>query len=132
MKKLLCLFTFFCSFAFSQEAIESVTLIKSTQSWDGSTMPAYPTNPPEITVLKITIPPHTKLPLHKHPIINVGYMLKGSLTVVTQSQKTLHLKMGDAIIEVVDTWHYGENEGDEPAEIVVVYAGTKESILSIK
>ena len=132
MKKLLCLFAFLCSLAFSQEAIESVTLVKSTQSWDGSTMPAYPTTPPEITVLKITIPLHTKLPLHKHPIINVGYMLKGSLTVVTQSQKTLYLKTGDAIIEVVDTWHYGANEGDEPAEIVVVYAGTKESLLSIK
>jgi len=37
----------------------------------------------------------------------------------------LHLKAGDAIAEVVNTWHYGKNEGDMPAEIIVFYAGTE-------
>ena len=95
-------------------------------------MPAYPKEAPEISVLKIIIPAHTELPLHKHPIINAGYMVKGSLKVVTDENKTLTLKAGDALIEVVDKWHYGVNEGDEPVEIVVFYAGTKESSYSIK
>ena len=132
MKKLFCLCVLFASYCFAVGNVESVTLAKSSQSWDGSAMPAYPKGAPEISVLKITIPPHTELPLHKHPIINAGYMVKGSLKVVTDENKTLHLKAGEALIEVVDKWHYGVNEGDEPVEIVVFYAGTKESSYSIK
>ena len=132
MKKLLCLFLLLSSSIFAAENVASVTLVKSAQSWDGSSLPAYPKDAPEISVLKITIPAHTTLPLHKHPIINAGYMVKGVLKVVTDENKTLQLKAGDALIEVVDRWHYGVNEGDEAVEIVVFYAGTKESVYSIK
>lgn len=132
MKKLLCFCVLLASYCFAAGNVESVTLAKSSQSWDGSSMPAYPKEAPEISVLKITIPAHTELPLHKHPIINAGYMVKGSLKVVTDENKVLHLKAGEALIEVVDKWHYGVNEGDEPVEIVVFYAGTKESSYSIK
>lgn len=132
MKKLLCLFVLLSSCVFAAGNVESSTLVKSAQSWDGSALPAYPKDAPEISVLKITIPAHTELPLHKHPIINAGYMVKGSLKVVTDENKTLQLKTGDALIEVVDRWHYGVNEGDEAVEIVVFYAGTKESVYSIK
>lgn len=131
MKTLLCLLVFLSSSLFATGNVESVTLAKSNNSWDGSALPAYPKEAPEISVLKITIPAHTMLPLHKHPIINAGFMVKGSLKVVTDANKTLYLKAGDALIEVVDRWHYGVNEGDEPVEIVVFYAGTKESVYSI-
>ena len=120
------------SFCFAAGNAETVILAKSDKSWDGSSLPMYPTSLPEISVLKITISPHTELPLHKHPIINVGYMLKGVLKVVSAENKTLILKEGDAIIEMVDKWHYGVNESDEPAEIVVVYAGEKGSAYAIK
>jgi len=132
MKKLLFLFVLLSSSVFAAGNVESVTLVKSTQSWDGSSLPAYQKDAPEISVLKITISAHTTLPLHKHPIINAGYMVKGALKVVTDENKTLLLKAGDALIEVVDRWHYGVNEGDEAVEIVVFYAGTKESVYSIK
>ncbi|AHJ13673.1 cupin domain-containing protein [Sulfurospirillum multivorans] len=132
MKKLLCFFLLLSSAVFAAGNVESVTLVKSDKSWDGSSLPAYPTEAPEISVLKITIPAHTELPLHKHPIINAGYMVKGALKVVTDENKTLQLKAGDALIEVVEKWHYGVNEGDESVEIVVFYAGTKESAYSIK
>ncbi len=120
------------SYGYASGNVEPITLAKSDKSWDGSTMPLYPKEAPEISVLKITIPPHTEIPLHNHPIINAGYMVKGALNVVTEDNKTLHLKAGEALIEVVDKWHYGVNEGDETVEIVVFYAGTKESAYSIK
>ena len=132
MQKVLCCLVLLFSYSFATENVSSVTLAKSDKSWDGSSLPTYPKEAPEISVLKITIPAHTELPLHKHPIINAGYMVKGSLKVVTDENKTLHLKAGDALIEVVDRWHYGVNEGDEPVEIVVFYTGTKESVYSIK
>lgn len=107
-------------------------LVKATQSWDGTPLPAYPVGTAEITVLRITIPPGTRLPLHRHPVINAGVLVRGQLTVVTKEGKTLRMKAGDPIIEVVDTWHYGKNEGPDPAEIIIFYAGTPDQPLSIK
>lgn len=109
-----------------------VTLAKSTTSWDGNTLPKYEKGQPEVTVLRITIPPGVQLPMHTHPVINSGVLLKGELTVITKDNKTLHLKSGDAIVEVVDTWHYGKNEGNIPAEIIVFYAGISGKPITIK
>ncbi len=98
-------------------------LAKSTKSWNGTTLPAYPKGQPEITILKISIEPNAKLPIHEHPVINAGVLLKGELTVHTTNGKTLHMQAGDPIVECVDTWHYGANEGTNVAEIIVFYAG---------
>jgi quercetin dioxygenase-like cupin family protein len=70
--------------------------------------------------------------LHQHPVINAGVLLQGELTVETNEGKTLHLKAGDPIVEVVNTWHYGINEGDEPAEIIVFYAGVQGKPITTK
>jgi quercetin dioxygenase-like cupin family protein len=98
-------------------------LVKTTRSWDGKSLPAYPQGQPEVTILRITIPPDSRLDTHRHPVINAGVLMSGQLTVVTTDGNTLHLKAGDPIVEVVDTWHYGMNQGKVPAEIVVFYAG---------
>ena len=112
----------------NQETRESTTivkeLVKTTQSWDGSFLPAYPHGQPEITILQITIPPGTRLDTHRHLVINSGVLVSGKLTVVTTDGKILQLKAGDPIVEVVNTLHYGINQGDIPAEIIVFYAGT--------
>ena len=100
-------------------------LAKSTQSWNGNPMPAYPAGTPEVTILRIQIPAGVTLPWHNHPVINAGVLISGELTVITRSGKTLELKAGDPIVEVVDTWHCGKNEGTEPADIIVFYAGVK-------
>ena len=110
----------------------SVTkLISSTNSWDGAVLPAYPRQQPNITLLRITIPPGVRLHTHRHPVINAGVLLSGQLTVVTTHGATLHLVAGDPIIEVVNTLHYGINEGKTPAEIMVFYAGTLDDPTSI-
>jgi len=107
-------------------------LEKTSISWDGTHLPGYPKGTPEITILRIKIPPGVQLPLHEHPVINAGVLLTGELTVITENNKTLHLKAGDAIVEVVDKWHYGKNEGDQIAEIIVFYAGTPGTPITIK
>jgi quercetin dioxygenase-like cupin family protein len=98
-------------------------LTKTGLSWDGRVLPAYAEGRPEITILRIKIPPGAQLPLHRHPFINAGVLLQGELTVVTEDHKTLHLKAGDPIVEVVGLRHYGKNEGPRTAEIIVFYAG---------
>jgi quercetin dioxygenase-like cupin family protein len=98
-------------------------LLKTTRSWDGRLLPRYPRGQPEVTIRRITIPPGAKLEPHLHPVINAGVLLSGRLTVLKDNGQTLQIKAGDAVAEVVDTWHYGTNPGKVPAEILVVYAG---------
>ncbi|WP_269524343.1 cupin domain-containing protein [Coraliomargarita parva] len=106
-------------------------LEQSDAMWNGKKLPAYPKEDPEVSVVKVTIPPHTKLKWHKHPCINAGYLISGELLVTAEGGETKQLKAGDALIELVDTWHYGETVGDSAAEIVVVYVGVKGMPLSI-
>ena len=98
-------------------------LVRSSKSWDAKLLVPYPQGQPEITILKITIPAGARLETHSHPVINAGVLVSGELTVKTRDGKVLRLKAGDPIVEVVNTLHYGMNEGTVPAEIVVFYAG---------
>ena len=107
-------------------------LTKTTRSWDGERLPAYPAGQPEVTILQIEIPPGARLEPHVHPVINAGILTKGALTVVTSDGRTLQLKAGDPIVEVVNTRHYGFNPGAEPAEIVVFYAGEQGKPVTVK
>lgn len=102
------------------------TLVKSSYSWNDSILPYYPEGQPEISILRIEIPPQTKLDLHLHPVINAGVLLKGELKVIADNGQELHMKAGDALIELVDNYHYGMNPGNKTAEIIVFYAGIKD------
>ena len=42
-------------------------LVQSDKSWNGQALPAYPTEPPQISVVKVTVPPHSKLKWHSTP-----------------------------------------------------------------
>ena len=137
MKKLffgICLILLLSSSVLAEgvNVVKVDTLVKTSSSWDGEALPDYAEGTPEITILKITIPKGVQLPLHKHPVINAGLLLAGELTVVTEENERLHLKAGDSIVEVVNKGHYGKNEGDKPAEIIVFYAGIVDTPITIK
>jgi len=108
------------------------TLAKSSSSWDGKVLPDYPKGKPAITILRIKIPAGAELPMHEHPVINAGVLISGELTVVAKDKKTLHLKAGDSIVEVVNKAHYGKNEGNKTAEIIVFYVGTVDRPITVK
>jgi quercetin dioxygenase-like cupin family protein len=105
----------------SQIKVEQV--LQTTQSWDNSPYSSYPTGQPQVTVLRITIPPNTALHWHRHPIISVGYVLSGHLTVEKRDtgERTI-LQAGQAVAETVQTTHRGFTT-DEPVELIVFYAG---------
>jgi quercetin dioxygenase-like cupin family protein len=98
-------------------------VLQTTQSWDNSPYTSYPTGQPQVTVLRITIPPNTALHWHRHPIISVGYVLSGHLTVEKRDtgERTI-LQAGQAVAETVQTTHRGFTT-DEPVELIVFYAG---------
>lgn len=115
---------------FSLSAATSKDLVKTTTSWDGRPLPAVQFNQPEITIKEITVEPGEKLPWHQHPVINTGILLSGQLTVHTQDKK-ISISAGDTLVEVMNTSHYGENTGSEPATVIVFYIAEKGSKVTV-
>ena len=125
-------FIFITACAGNLNSIVVEQLAKSSKSWDGESLPEYPKGQPEITILRIKIPPGAELEMHEHPVINSGYLVSGELTVIAKDNKILHLKAGDSIVEIVNKKHYGKNESKETAEIIVFYAGEVNKPITIK
>jgi len=106
-------------------------LVQSDTSWNGEPYPHYPTTQPQLTVLRLTIPPNSALPWHTHPVPNAGYVLQGELTIhdkASGQKKTFH--QGEAFTESVDDAHRGES-GDTETVLLLVYSGTKGEKTSI-
>ena len=114
---------FLCGLSLSAQELKIEILAKTTKSWDGSTIPPYLSGQPEITILKITIPSQAIVDWHNHPVILMGYLLKGELTVESAEGKTVVFKEGDTVVEIVNKLHRGINRGKNPVEIIVFYAG---------
>ena len=115
----------------SGTSVVAKELAKTSQSWNGASLPVYPSGQPMVTILRISIPAGAQLDIHSHPVINAGVLISGELTVLTKDGKTLYLKAGDPIVEVVNTLHYGINQGKVTAEIVVFYAGTVDMPITV-
>ena len=112
--------------------VQSVELLKTSQSWDGAELPDYLVGEPELRVLKVILPPHHSLPKHHHDVMSYGVVTKGQLTLVRESDgKEKTVKQGEAVVETVGTVHHGENRGDEPAEVYVFYLSQKGTPLSV-
>lgn len=105
---------------------------ESSSSWDGVSLPAYPAGTPRVTILRAVIPPHARLELHRHPVVNAGLVLRGALAVVAENGMQRTFRAGEGIVEMVGTLHYGENTDDEEAELVMFYAGSEGLPLSEK
>ena len=83
-------------------------------------------------MLKITVPPHTAIPWHEHPMISAGYVLSGEIILEKKGTGVRRLiRAGQALAESVNAVHRGYT-ADQPAELVVFYAGSVGLPLSIK
>ena len=107
-----------------QRAVQSETLLRTGSSWDGEPYKSYPSGQPELSVLKITLAPHTELEWHRHPMPNAAYIVSGELTLERKKDgKKQHFYAGQAVSETVDTFHRGVT-GNEPVVLIVFYAGS--------
>ncbi|HEY4053371.1 MAG TPA: cupin domain-containing protein [Terriglobales bacterium] len=103
--------------------VKSETLLSSTSSWDGTPYRSYPLSQPQITVLKITLAPHTTMKWHSHPMPNAAYVVCGDLTVEKKDGTRKHFTAGQVVGEVVETVHRGIT-GDQGVVLIVFYPGT--------
>ncbi len=130
--------------AIVQGSLKSEEILKTNESWDGSPLPILPAVSPEVTVVRLTIPPGAILPIHLHAVLNVGYMLAGELTVTRTKDpggdfsdpdnvEQIIVRAGDAVVENFNTWHYGENMGTEDAQLILMYVaapGTPQALIA--
>ena len=135
MKKIIKLATILflmilCTATVSYSAQKEV-LLKTTSTWDNVQYKKLKIKNPEATVLKIIIGVNEELPMHKHDLVNIAYVKKGTLTVITDDNKKITLQEGDVLPELVGKYHYGKNTGKEPIELIVFYLGQKGTPLSV-
>lgn len=99
------------------------TLLQSTHSWDGGAI-SYPEGEAEISSVILRIEEGQEPPFHCHPVPTMGYVLRGVARLETQDGKTVTVREGQSVVEVMKTVHRGTAiEG--PVEIVVFYAGAR-------
>ncbi len=105
-------------------AAQREVLLQANEAWNGKPYTAYPSGQPQLTMLKLTIAPHTALPWHTHPVPNAAYVVSGTLTVHDRESGKSHVyHAGDAFAESMNDVHRGES-GDEPAVLLITYAGS--------
>ena len=107
-----------------QSIVHAETLLRTSSSWDGEPYKSYLPGQPELSILKITIAPHTELEWHSHPMPSAAYIVAGELTVERKKDgKKQQFTAGQAVSETVDTFHRGV-AGSEPVVLIVFYAGS--------
>jgi quercetin dioxygenase-like cupin family protein len=76
---------------------------------------------PQVLVTALAFAPGARTGEHKHLYPHYAYVEEGTLTVVnTESGKSYTVKQGDFFLEMIDTWHYGVNEGKGPVRLLVI------------
>jgi len=113
------------------QQVETTELVRTSQSWDGAELPDYPQGRPEIVGVKYVIPAGQKLGIHFHPCLNFGVLVQGELTIVAEDGPTKTVHEGEAIVEMVDTIHHGENRGTKPVVLYMFYTSQKDQPLSV-
>ena len=101
----------------SQE-VRSTELIRTDKSWDGVELPDYLQGRPELVAVKYEFPAGKKLGWHHHPVMNYGILVQGELTIIGLDGKEKTVHEGEAVVEMVNTIHHGENRGTKPSTAV--------------
>jgi quercetin dioxygenase-like cupin family protein len=100
------------------------TLLKTSSSWAGHAYEHYPAGKPELTVLKVNVPPRTELSWHTHPMISVVYLVSGKLNLkIKETGQSISFNPGDVFADTVDILHRGYTD-DSAVEMIVFFAGT--------
>ena len=103
------------------KGVQNTELIRTSQSWDGVELPDYLQGRPELVAVKYEFPAGQKLGWHHHPVMNYGILVQGELTIIGQDGKEKVVHEGEAIVEMVNTVHHGENRGDKPVILYMFY-----------
>ncbi len=112
--------------------VESTELIRTSQSWDGVELPDYLQGRPELVAVKYVFPAGKKLGWHHHPVMNYGILVQGELTIIGLDGQEKVVHEGEAVVEMVNTIHHGENRGTEPVILYMFYLSQEDLPLAVQ
>ena len=112
--------------------VESKVLIRTSKSWDGVDLPDYFEGRPELVAVKYVFPAGQKLGWHHHPVMNYGILVQGELTIIGQDGKEKVVHEGEAVVEMVNTIHHGENRGTKPVILYMFYLSQEGQELAVQ
>jgi quercetin dioxygenase-like cupin family protein len=112
--------------------VVSTELIRTSQSWDGVELPDYLQGRPELVAVKYVFPAGQKLGWHHHPVMNYGILVQGELTIIGQDGKEKVVHEGEAVVEMVNTIHHGENRGNKDVILYMFYLSQKDLPLAVQ
>ena len=112
--------------------VQSIELLRTSQSWNGDDLPDYPQGRPELVAVKYIIPPGQKLGWHHHVAMNHGVLVQGELTIIGLDGKVGVIHEGEVVVEMVDAIHRGENRGTEPVVLYMFYLSQEGLPLSVQ
>lgn len=114
------------------QKVEATELLRTSQSWDGVELPNYLSGRPELVTVKYVFPAGQKLGWHHHPVMNYGILAQGELTIIGQDGQKKVVKEGEAVVEMVNTIHHGENTGTKPVILYMFYLAQKGMPLAVQ
>jgi quercetin dioxygenase-like cupin family protein len=112
--------------------VQSVELSRTDKSWDGVDLPEYLQGRPELVAVKYVFPAGKKLGWHHHPVMNYGILVQGELTIIGRDGKEKVVHEGEAVVEMVNTIHHGENRGTKPVILYMFYLSQKDLPLAVQ
>jgi quercetin dioxygenase-like cupin family protein len=107
-------------------------VLKTDTTSIGQKIEYLSTNNPEVTMLKVTIPPGKETGWHKHTFPVFAYVIDGTLSVEFKGGKKREFTKGSSFAEVINTLHNGRNECKEDLVLLAIYLGEKDKPLSKK
>ncbi|MUG98381.1 cupin domain-containing protein [Scytonema sp. UIC 10036] len=104
-----------------KQDVKLTQLLKSMTTTIGQPIEYSKIKKPEVTALKVEIPPGKETGWHKHPFPGYAYVLRGTVTLEIEGNKQFRFEPGSAFVEVLNTLHNGKNLGNEPVTILVFF-----------
>ena len=116
-------------------AITSTVLLDAVdRSILGSILEYPDSGQAQITASLIEVPPGADTGWHYHETPLVAHVLAGEITVTYEMPDGPVVRTyvaGQSLVEEVDIHHYGRNDGDEMARLLVVFVGAEGSANSV-
>jgi len=116
----------------SAQQVQSIELIRTSQSWDGVELPDYFQGRPELVAVKYVFPAGQKLGWHHHVAMNYGVLVQGELTIIGLDGQTKVVHEGEPVVEMVGTIHHGENRGKKDVILYMFYLSQKDLPLAVQ
>lgn len=113
------------------QSVQITPLLQTDKTNIGQPIKYPDTDNPEVTIVKVVIPPGAETGWHKHPVHGYAVILQGELNIKRSDGEGYTYRAGDAFAEMVDTIHRGENTGDEPVELIMFITGEKDLPFSV-